>query len=78
MNRIQSRIARIKIKSPGYWERRRQEMIRIGWDYEQNAAWRFCDARPGYYLYYESKATMYRKRAAWSVHKQIEEKYGLQ
>ena len=77
MNRFKYKLARLKIKSPGYWERRRQEMIRIAWNHEQAAAWHFVDSRPGVYYNSISFANMYRKRAAWYVHKQIEEKYGL-
>jgi len=73
MNTIQVKIAKAKIRSRGYWERRRQQMIRLGWDCEQHAAWSYRDAKPGYYLHWESKANMYRKRASWYVRKQINE-----
>ena len=72
MNTIKAKLARLRIKSKGYYESRRQEMIRKAWDCEQNASWHFGDPYPGYYSNWTSKANMYRMRAGWYVRKQIE------
>jgi len=77
MNWIKSKKLRCIIQSKGYYESRRQKMIHIAWDYEQNAAWSHRErAASMNYSHWISLSNMYRKRAAWYVNKQIEAKYG--
>jgi len=72
MNTIKVKIARSIIKRKDYNEKRREKMVGIAGNYDQQAVWHFGDAHPGYYMRLSDKAHMYRKRAAWYVKKMIE------
>lgn len=67
MNWLESKLARMKINSGGYNERRRQEMIRKAWEFEMMAAVHSRDRHPGQYDYYSRMETEYRLRAAWYI-----------
>lgn len=74
MNRIQSRCARRKISGKGYCESRRVVMVALSLVYEKLAAHTF-PARDGkQYAYYCAMVERYRKRAAWYVKKNRNEK----
>jgi len=76
MNWLESKLARIRICSPGYYENRRQEMIHYAWECEQNAKKRFGERMPNFFNLWMSRVEMFRKRAAWYIHKEMERKYG--
>jgi len=77
MNWLTTKIARARIKMPKYYEHRRQTMIRLAYMSEQNAMHRFTDNIPNNFNHWMLQATIYRKRAAWYVHKEIERKYKI-
>ena len=77
MNWLENKLARIRISSPGYYERRRQEMIHYANVCEQNAKKRFEERVPDFFNLWMSRVEMFRKRAAWYVNKKIEAKYGV-
>ena len=69
---LKTKILKLIISSNSYCERRRQKMVNMARDFEQNAAWHFKDPIPGHYTYYSEQGFMYRKRAAWYSYKMRE------
>jgi hypothetical protein len=75
MNWLENKIAKRIIRSGGYYERRRQKMIRAAWYYEQEARFQSCHESKTLYNYYTQRANEYRQRAAWYVKKFMEKYY---
>ena len=74
MNWLENKIARRIINTGGYYERRRQKMIRAAWYYEQEARFQ-AGKDKSLFDYYTQKGNEYRLRAAWYVKKFMEKYY---
>lgn len=74
MNWIKSKIKRLIIRKPGYNERRRQEMIKLAWVDEARALYDTHRGSGHMRSYYSERSEMYRRRAAWYLKKETNNK----